>query len=154
MSDAVDTSTATDAAVDPSPEETDWKAEARKWEQRAKEANKRVKDLEPAAQRAQELEDAQKSTEQKAAERLAAAEARATELELKATRAEVAAEKGVPANLLAGASKEELEASADALIAFRGEQKQTPRSEALARANQTKVEGDEVAFLGELFAKD
>lgn len=36
-------------------------------------------------------------------------------------RAEVAAAKGVPANLLSGSTQEELEASANALVAFRGE---------------------------------
>lgn len=43
-------------------------------------------------------------------------------MELKANRAEVAAEKGIPAELLSGSTREELEASADALIAFKGDQ--------------------------------
>ena len=97
-------------------QETDWKAMARKWEAQAK-ANK------TAAEKLAELEEANKTAEQKAAERLAAAEKRAAELEDKALRAEVAAEKGVPAKFLTGSTREELEASADELIAFRGEQK-------------------------------
>ena len=104
-------------------QEKDWKteaekikAEARKWEARAKENSK-------AAERLAEIEEASKTAEQKAAERLQAAEKRAAELEAKALRAEVAAEKGVPAALLTGSTREDLEASADALIAFRGEQK-------------------------------
>ena len=72
-----------------------------------------------------ELKDRDKSEVEKAAERLAAAEKRATELEAKALRAEVAAAKGVPVNLLSGSTQAELEASADALIKFRGES-QTP----------------------------
>lgn len=58
---------------------------------------------------------------EKTAARLEAAEKRAAELEVKATRAEVAASKGVPAELLSGSTQAELEAAADALIAFRGE---------------------------------
>lgn len=73
-----------------------------------------------------ELEESQKTEAQKAQERLDAAEKRAAELELKATRAEVAAAKGVPVELLSGSTQEELEASADALIAFRGEQAKGP----------------------------
>jgi len=94
-------------------QETDWKAEARKWEVRAKE-NK------SAAEKLAEIEEASKSAEQKAAERLAAAESKAAELELKADRAEVAAEKGVPVSLISGSNRAEMEASADALIAFKG----------------------------------
>lgn len=68
------------------------------------------------------IRESQKSEAEKAQERLEAAERRAAELELKATRAEVAAAKGVPAGLLTGSTQDELEASADALIAFRGQQ--------------------------------
>lgn len=84
-----------------------------------------------------ELEESQKTEAQKTQERLDAAEKRAVELELKATRAEVAAAKGVPVELLSGGTQEELEASADALIAFRGEQKSAPSSSAIGRANTT-----------------
>ncbi|KUF05595.1 hypothetical protein [Leucobacter sp. G161] len=79
-------------------------------------------ELQAKAAKLQEIEDAKKSDEQKAAERIAAAEKRASELESQVVRAEVAAAKNVPAELLSGSTKEELEASADALIAFRGEQ--------------------------------
>ena len=81
-------------------------------------------ELKAKAEKLAEFEESQKSEAQKAQERLEAAEKRAAELELKATRAEVAAAKGVPAELLTGSTQEELEASADALIAFRGEVKQ------------------------------
>lgn len=103
-------------------QEIDWKAEARKWESRAKENLSAAKANEGAAKRLAEIEEAQKTEAQKAQERLEAAEKRAAELELKAIRAEVAASKGVPVNLLSGSTQEELEASADALLAFRGEQ--------------------------------
>lgn len=94
-------------------QETDWKAEARKWEDRAK-ANK------SAAEKLAEIEEASKTADQKAAERLALAEKRAVELEQKADRAEVAAEKGIPVGLIHGSTRAEMEAAADALIEFRG----------------------------------
>jgi len=61
-------------------EEPDWKAEARKWEQRAKE-NK------AAADRAAELEQAQMTEAEKAAQRLSAAEAEAATVPQKVTDA-------------------------------------------------------------------
>ena len=88
-----------------------------------------------------EIEEANKSEAERTAERLAAAEKRAAELEAKALKAEVAAAKGVPAALLTGSTQEELEAAADALIEFRGEQKQAPSSSALGRVNGQKVKG-------------
>jgi len=89
-----------------------------------------------------EIEEANKTEAEKTAERLAAAERRAAELEAKALRAEVAAAKGVPAALLTGSTQEELEAAADALIAFRGEQKPAgPSSTSLSRVNQNTVKG-------------
>lgn len=77
-------------------------------------------ELKASAVKLAEIEAANKTESEKVAERLAAAEKRASELEVKATRAEVAAAKGVPAVLLSGGTQEELEASADALIAFKG----------------------------------
>lgn len=108
-------------AVEPVPaKETDWKVEARKWEDRAKENFAKATAGDDAIKRLAEIEEANKTEAEKVAERLEAAEKRASELEAKATRAEVAAAKGVPANLLSGSTQAELEASADALIAFRG----------------------------------
>lgn len=82
-------------------------------------------ELKAKAEKFKEWEDAQKSEAQKAQERLEAAEKRAVELELKATRAEVAAAKGVPVELLSGGTQEELEASADALIKFKADSAQS-----------------------------
>ncbi len=73
-----------------------------------------------AAKKLAEIEESQKTEQQKLADKLAATERRAQEAELRATRAEVARAKGVPAELLVGASEDELAASADALLAFRG----------------------------------
>lgn len=119
------------------PKEIDWKAEARKHEARAKENAAKAKANEAAAQRLAEIEAADKTDAEKAAERIAAAEKRATDAEAAAIRAQVALDKNVPASLLSGVTQDELEASADALIAFRGEQKQTPSSTAISRVNST-----------------
>lgn len=105
--------------------EIDWKAEARKHEQRSKDNLKLAKDNEAAAQRLAELEAANKTEAEKQAEALAEAQSKLEELTRAKTRAEVAAAKGIPANLLAGSSQEELEASADALIAWRGSEAPT-----------------------------
>lgn len=74
-----------------------------------------------------EYEDRDKSEEQKTLDRIAAAEKRATELELTANRATVAAGTSVPMAVLAGpesGSLESIQAFADALIAWRGERVQ------------------------------
>jgi len=81
-------------------------------------------ELKAKAAKFAEWEDAQKTEAQKAQERLEAAEKRAVELELKATRAEVAASKGVPVELLSGSTQEELESAADALIKFKADANQ------------------------------
>lgn len=110
--------------------------EARLARERAKYAD--YDSLKTAAEKLAEIEAANQTEAEKAQARLEAAERRATELEARALRAEVANEKGVPAKLLAGATREELEAAADELIAFRGEQKPpAPKSSALSRVNQS-----------------
>lgn len=74
------------------PAETDWKAQAREWEKRAK-ANKQ------AADRLAELEDAKKSAEQKAAERLAATEAELAKIRRDALRERIARKHSLPDDL-------------------------------------------------------
>lgn len=74
-----------------------------------------------ALAKVKEFEDRDKSEAQKQQEALEKAQRELAELTVAKTRAEVAAAKGVPADLLTGGTQEELEASADALIAFRGE---------------------------------
>lgn len=74
--------------ADPPVDETDWKAEARKWEQRAKE-NK------SAADRLNALEAANKSEVEKANDAKAAAEQHAAKAEAEALRWKVAAKHGI-----------------------------------------------------------
>jgi hypothetical protein len=78
-----------------------------------------------------EIEDAGKSDAEKTAERLAAAEKKAAESELRALRAEVAAEKGLTpaqAKRLVGSTRDELVADADELLSTFGGQGQGQRS--------------------------
>lgn len=67
------------------------------------------------------IRDGEKTELQREKEAREAAEARAQKAEFSALRAEVAREKGVPAASITGTTKEELEASADELLAWRGD---------------------------------
>jgi hypothetical protein len=115
--DAPATTTTTEPAEKAEP---DWKAEARKHETRSKEWKAKAEQNETAAQRLAELENASKSDLEKAQIAQREAETKAAELEARALRAEVAAEKGVPIDLLTGSTKDEIEAAADRLIEFKG----------------------------------
>lgn len=66
-------------------DDTDWKAEARKWEQRAK-------DNKAAADELATIKDAQKSEAEKAAERVHEAEQKALKAEARALRRDIALE--------------------------------------------------------------
>ena len=75
-----------------------------------REAEKQAKDL---ADRLAAIEDKDKSEVERLTAKAADAEKRASDAEAKVLRFEVAAEKGVKAKWLTGASREELEAAAD-----------------------------------------
>lgn len=95
------------------------KEKIRKANSEAENLRKRLKELEPIAQRAKELEESQKTEAEKVAERLAAAEKRATDAELRVLRRDVADAKGLTAaqaKYLTGATQEELEAAADQIL--------------------------------------
>lgn len=97
--------------------ETDWKAEARKWENRAK-ASKADSD---DALKWREYEAAQKPAQERLAEELETYKAQATQAEATLLRYEIAAEKGISGDatrLLKGTSREELEAEADLLLSL------------------------------------
>ena len=125
--------TAESAAPDPgklAAQVDHWKAMARKNEQRAKENA-------AAAAKLAEIEDAQKSESEKLLAKLEAAEQRAAAAEQARLRAEIAQSKGVPADLLSGSTEEEMSASADRLLAFRG-QHPAPEYGRSADASPTK----------------
>ncbi|WP_373578617.1 hypothetical protein [Parafannyhessea umbonata] len=103
---------------------TDWKAMARKWEARSKENAGKAKAYD-------ELQEQSKSELQKAQEKAKRAEDELAELKAKAelaeTRARVAKESGVPAELIFGADEGEMEANAKALAAW-GKPSSAPRT--------------------------
>jgi hypothetical protein len=103
----------------------DYAAEAAKWKALARKHEEQSKANADKAKRLDALEEASKTELEKVTARAEAAEKAAAESALKALRADVASAKGVPAALLSGSSQEELEAAADALLAFKGT---TPRA--------------------------
>jgi hypothetical protein len=104
------------------PEPKDLEAEAAKWKELSRKHEAQSKANAAKAKQFDDLEEASKTELQKAADRAVAAEKQLADITARALRAEVAANKGVPAHLLSGSTQEDLEASADALIAFRGNQ--------------------------------
>lgn len=131
-----------DAPQEDAPKETDWKAEARKWESRAKENLSVAKANEDAAKRLAEIEEANKTAEQKQQEKLAEIERENAELKAAAVRAQVMAEKGVPPEVMAvltGGTRSELEAAADVYLNAQGEQKKQPSMYIPNEGKQPKV---------------
>lgn len=114
--------TSQQAETDTATDETDWKAEAGKWKALSRKHEDQSKANADKAKQFDDITEAAKSELDKANDRATKAETRAAEVEQRAVRAEVAATKGVPAELLTGTTQEELEASADKLLAFRGAQ--------------------------------
>lgn len=91
-----------------SAQETDWKAEARKWESRAKENS-------GAASKLAEIEESKKSETQKLQEQLATLQERTATAERDRERLAVIAKHGIPADfhdLVHGSDADALEASA------------------------------------------
>lgn len=126
---ATDTTTTTDTTTDTTPAEgTDDLAGLRKALQSERQLRKtaqgRVKELEPFEKAAKDAEEASKSEQQKLNEALAGERDARTKAEAELLRYTVGVAKGVPANLighLTGSTKDDVEASADALLTALGE---------------------------------
>lgn len=106
--------------------EPDHKAEAAKWKALARKHEGNAKKNADAAKRLKEIEDKDKSESDRLKEATATERARADAAEAKALRFEVALAKSVPSNLmkfLTGDTQEEIEASADELLAAIGSDK-------------------------------
>ncbi|AHY26832.1 scaffolding protein [Mycobacterium phage ZoeJ] len=89
-----------------------------------REARKQAeKDLAEARKALKAIEDKEKSELQREREAREAAEKRAEQAEFTSLRNKVAAAKGVPASSLTGKTEDELNASADELIAWRDQHK-------------------------------
>ena len=109
MSDETTTTTEVEAPAEAPAQEVDWKAEARKWEQRAKENS-------TAAKRLSEIEEASKTEAQKLAERAEAAEKALAEAQADALRSKVIARHAIPEDyheFVVGSTEDELTAKAE-----------------------------------------
>lgn len=147
-----DTPTAQDApaaAAEATAQQVDWEAEARKWKELSRKNESRMKENAEKARLYDEAQEQGKSELQKAQEAAAKAEARAAAMEAEAMRAKVAASTGVDADLLSGSSEEELRASAERLLAWRGAQ--VPKGAPSADAG---VRGDEIRAARQLTRDD
>ena len=135
---AQETPAATAEATAP---QVDWEAEARKWKELSRKNESRMKENAEKARLYDEAQEQGKSELQKALDKAAQAEARVKALEVQAARAQVAAAKGVDMDLLSGSTLEELEASADRLLAWRGAQipKGAPASDAGHRGGEIRA---------------
>ena len=105
---AAEAATTPEVPAEAPAQETDWKAEARKWEARAKENNS-------AAQKLAEIEESKKSETQKLQEQLAQFQERATAAERDRERLAVIAKHGIPEeyhDLVHGTDTDSLAASA------------------------------------------
>jgi hypothetical protein len=136
------------AAEDTAPQ-VDWEAEARKWKELSRKNESRMKENAEKARLYDEAQEQGKSELQKAQEAAAKAEARAAAMEAEAMRAKVAAATGVDADLLSGSSEDELRASAERLLAWRGAQ--VPKG---APAADAGVRGDEIRAARQLTRED
>lgn len=96
-----------DRTVDKEP--TDWKSEARKWEQRAK-ANA------TAAEELTKLKEAEKTELQRLQERAEQAEARLAQSEIQSMHARLAAEYGVPVEAIHGDDEDTARQSAQKVV--------------------------------------
>lgn len=91
----------------------------------------KLREVEPLAQRARELEESQKTEAQRIAEAQQQAEQRATQAEREALRYRVAVAKGIPADLvdfLSGDTEEDVAAKADVLLSRLNATPEVPRS--------------------------
>lgn len=138
ISDAQDAPVADGAAE--KAQETNWEAEARKWKEMSRKNEARMKENAEKARLYDEAQEQGKTELQKALDKAEQAEARVKALEVQAVRAQVAAAKGVDVDLLSGSTLEELEASADRLLEWRGAQipKGAPSSDAGHRGDEIR----------------
>lgn len=150
-----------DATSEPEPLGDAGIAALQKERDQRKALEKQIRELKPLAAKARELEEASKSELDKAAERATAAEARAAAAEAQLVRKDIAAAKGLKpeaAEFLTGTTPEEIEASADKLLALMPEQQRPPgrpveqlQSGAVPAANQAPQ--DPNTWLRQAFAK-
>jgi pyruvate/2-oxoglutarate dehydrogenase complex dihydrolipoamide acyltransferase (E2) component len=114
----------------------DLSAEVEKWKAMSKKNEQRAKENLDKAKRFDEFEEANKTDMEKLLARAEAAEKAVLDASARTLRAEVAASKGVPLELLSGVTQEELEASADIALAFKGTMPKAATSEGAGNVGQ------------------
>ncbi|MFP7697123.1 hypothetical protein [Trueperella sp. LYQ143] len=143
----------TPAGMIPAQEEAageDWKIQARKWEERAKANMAEVRRMKTELDAAQ----SQKTDLEKALDRIAKLESNNARLEHEKLLSQVAASKKVDPGLLKGDTLEELEASAEALLAWRGDRPIVAHvPQAGAQPSQPKQD-EKREFLKQLLGKE
>lgn len=124
-------------AMDPAAlaaEVSKWKALSRKNEDQAKANADKAREYDA-------LKESEKTELQKAQDELARIQSELENTKGEALKNSVAAAKGVPAALLTGGTKEELEAAADALLAFKGATRVPAQDAAASTATGKPVTG-------------
>lgn len=124
-------------------------AERDKWKHFARQNEDRAKANAEKAKRLDEIEEQSKSELQKALEAQQAAEKRAQDAETAALRSRIAAKHSIPEALLSGGDEESLEASAAALLAWRGEPAATVKS-STPGAGTAGAQGADIAGVQQL----
>lgn len=114
-----DTSTQTEEAEQTS-QDVNWEEEAKKWRRLSRQNEQKAKSNAKKAKAYDELQEAQMSELEKVSARLEEMAKENSKLRRNAALNDVAARYMVPAHLLTGSTKEELEQSAQALLEFKG----------------------------------
>lgn len=119
---------------------TDLATEVEKWKALSRKNEDRAKANAEKARLYDEAQEKSKTELQKALDARAVAEKRAAELETQALRLKIGATKNVDPELLVGTTQEEIEASADRLLAWKGPEPKTPASTSSADAGARGVD--------------
>lgn len=134
---------------------TDWKAEARKWEQRAKEHKKALDDAAPKVADYDRLIEASKTDLERAQEEATTYREQLATVQREALVNAVALDKGLPAALarrLQGSTREDLEADAVELLAQFPQQSNEPRAPRVDPSQGSSAAGQTAADPAQQFA--
>lgn len=150
--DEAKTTTKTEARSDKDADEVE------KWRTLARKHEKRAKELEPLAAKLAELDEKQKTDEQRLVERAEKAEGQLPTLQAENLRLRVAIAKNLPADLvdrLRGDTQDELTADADKLLELVGDGKPpTPKPDRTQGAKGEAAEETDPAKLAAMVSRD
>ncbi|MCI1831542.1 MAG: helicase [Bifidobacterium sp.] len=118
--------------------ETDWKAESRKWEQRAKENKAAADELESLKQSRMSEQEKLQARSEKLERELGSYKAKEQQSQWKT---QVSKDTGVPADVLRGSTLEEIQAHAESLKTFLSKKPQAPIAFGVDRQPQNPAAG-------------